>query len=206
MKKYIYIGIASLILILAFSLGIQTKRLERTKQRLAETENSLRAYSDENSSLKKSNREFTLRVDELNSMSDSLLVKMNDMRKELCIKDKEIERLGYIASTAHKKDTIRLRDTIFRDASVHIDTTITDKEGWYRCDVGLYYPGTIRVEPTFKSEKYVITSNKKETVNKPSKCGLIRWFQKKQRVVTIDVVEKNPFITNDKERFIQIVD
>jgi len=205
MKKYIYIGAISLFAILAFVVGIQTKELNNYKNRLAQTESSLRAYAQENSTLKGSNREFQLTIDDLNNSNDSLMIKLNDTRKQLKVKDKEIKRLGYIASTAHKSDTIRLRDTLFRDAKVNIDTTITDKDGWYKCDVGLYYPNKVKIAPTFKSEKSIIASLKKETVGPPKKCWLARLFQKKQNVVTVDVVENNPFIVSDKKRFIEIV-
>ena len=205
MKKYIYIGAISLFAILAFVVGIQTKELNSYKNRLAQTESSLRAYAQENSTLKWSNREFQLTIDDLNNSNDSLMIKLNDTRKQLKVKDKEIKRLGYIASTAHKSDTIRLRDTLFRDAKINIDTTITDKDGWYKCDVGLYYPNKVKVAPTFKSEKSIVASLKKETVGPPKKCWLTRLFQKKQNVITVDVVENNPFIVSDKKRFIEIV-
>ena len=205
MKKYIYIGAVSLFVILGFVICIQTKELNSYKNRLAQTESSLRAYAQENSTLKGSNREFQLTIDDLNNSNDSLMIKLNDTRKQLKVKDKEIKRLGYIASTAHKSDTIRLRDTLFRDAKVNIDTTITDKDGWYKCDVGLYYPNKVKVAPTFKSEKSIVASVKKETVGPPKKCWLARLFQKKQNVVTVDVVENNPFIVSDKKRFIEIV-
>ena len=205
MKKYIYIGAISLFVILGFVISIQIKELNSYKNRLAQTESSLRAYAQENSTLKGSNREFQLTIDDLNNSNDSLMIKLNDTRKQLKIKDKEIKRLGYIASTAHKSDTIRLRDTLFRDAKINIDTTITDKDGWYKCDVGLYYPNKVKVAPTFKSEKSIVASLKKETVGPPKKCWLARLFQKKRNVVTVDVVENNPFIVSDKKRFIEIV-
>lgn len=205
MKKYIYIAIASLIAILGISVAIQTKRINNLKDRLTETQFSLSAYSEENSKLKKSNKMFILRVEDLENLNDSLMNKMNDMRKQLGIKDKQIKELGYLASTAHKTDTLRIRDTLFKDPDIKIDTTIKDKEGWYRCDVGLYYPNILVIEPSFKSEKYIITSQKRETVKPPKKCWIGRLFQKKHDVITIDVVENNPYITKDKERFITIV-
>jgi cell division protein FtsQ len=54
----------------------------------------------------------------------------------------------------------------------------------------------VAVEPYFKSEKHIIVSSKKETVNPPKKFFLFRWFQKKQIVLHIDVIEKNPYVEN----------
>lgn len=205
MKKYIYIAIASLILILYLTTVIQNYRIKSYKNDLTQATATIAAYAAENSSIKKSNEMFMISIDDLKYSKDSLIQKMNEARKSLKIKDKEIQRLGYLLSTANKKDTIHFRDTLFKDADLKIDTTITDKDGWYRCCVGLEYPDKVMVEPTFKSEKYVITSLKKETVAPPKKCWIGRLFQKKRDVMTIDVVENNPFITNNKERFITVI-
>lgn len=205
MKKYIYIAIISLIAVLGLVVGIQSYKIKRYKTDLTQSTATLAAYAAENSKIKQSNREFQLTIDNLKYSTDSLMSKMDSARRALKIKDKEIKRLGYIASTAHKVDTIEFRDTIFKEPSFKKDTTITDNNDWYRCDVGLEYPNKVSVSPTFKSEKYVITSTKRETVKPPKKCWLARLFQKKHDVVTIDVVENNPFITNNKERFITIV-
>ena len=206
MKKYIYIAIISLIAILGLVVGIQSYKIKKYKTDLTQSATTIAAYAAENSKIKESNKEFQLTIDNLKYSTDSLMSKMDSARRALRIKDKEIKRLGYIASTAHRTDTIRFRDTLFRDPSFSKDTTITDNNGWYRCDVGLEYPNKISISPTFKSEKYVVTSVKKETVGPRKKCWLARLFQKKHDVVTIDVVENNPFITNNKERFITIVD
>ena len=81
----------------------------------------------------------------------------------------------FMKSLVKKTDTIIIKsDTIFRDNTVNIDTTLSDK--WYKLNVKLKYPSTVIVNPTFTSEKYVITSLKKEYVNTPSKWWIIRLF------------------------------
>lgn len=205
MKKYIYIGVACLLVALLGIITLQSGRIKKFKQELIKTNATIEAYSNENYVLKKNNKTFMLTIDELNSLNDSLIVKINDVRKELNIKDKEIKRLGYLASTASKSDTIRFKDTLFVNKFKDADTTITDN-GWYKCNIKLRYPNEISINPTFKSEKYVLTSLKREPINKPKKTCIGRFFQKKHDVVTVDVVEKNPFIITDKERFITIID
>ena len=71
--------------------------------------------------------------------------------------------------------------------------------------LGLRYPSTIITEPKFVSEKYVIVDYKKETINPPKKCAIARWFQKKHKVVEVNVVEKNPYIENKKSKFIEVI-
>ena len=46
---------------------------------------------------------------------------------------------------------------------------------------------------------------KKETVNPPKKFFLFRWFQKKHKIIQVDVIEKNPYVQNEVSRYIEIV-
>ena len=64
---------------------------------------------------------------------------------------------------------------------------------------------TVTVEPSFKSIKYIVVSAKKETVNPPKRFFLFRWFQKKQIRLNVDVVEKNPYVQSQDNRFVEIV-
>ena len=84
-----------------------------------------------------------------------------------------------------------------------IDTLIGD--GWYTLKLGLKYPSMIAVEPYFKSEKHIVVSSKKETVNPPKKFVLFRWFQKRHIVLHIDVVEKNPYVGNETSKYVEII-
>ena len=46
---------------------------------------------------------------------------------------------------------------------------------------------------------------RKETIDPPKKNWLLRLFQKKHRVAEVEVVEKNPYINSEKQRFIEII-
>ena len=63
----------------------------------------------------------------------------------------------------------------------------------------------IAVKPEFKSEKHIIVSTKKETVNPPKKFFLFRWLQKKHRVLHVDIVEKNPYVENQTSKYVEII-
>ena len=130
---------------------------------------------------------------------------MEETRKELKIKDKNLKALQAISSNFKKKDTIRITqvDTLFKEPTLAIDTLIGDK--WYSVRLGLKYPSMIAIEPNFKSEKHVIVSTKKETVNPPSKFFLFRWFQRKHYVLNIDVVEKNPYVEGESSKYVEII-
>jgi hypothetical protein len=131
-------------------------------------------------------------------------MELNNTRKELKIKDKNLKALQAVASKFSKKDTIYIPgDTIFKEPSFALDTLVGDK--WYSVRLGLQYPSMIAIQPEFKSEKHIVVSSKKETVNPPKKFFLFRWFQKKHRVLHIDVVEKNPYVDGETSRYVEII-
>lgn len=166
------------------------------------SQSNVKAYTFSLDSTNKTNRELKLSVEQFNTFRDSILTKLKEEQKRLNIKDKELKYLTYLNSEASKTDTLIYRDTIFRDNLVR-DTVISDK--WYSLSIKLRYPDSIIVSPTFISEKYIITNYRKETINPPKKCWLLRLFQKKHKVVEVNVVEKNPYIKENNNRFIDIV-
>lgn len=202
-KKYIGIGIVILAGLLAISTYTLYNRNQDLKEEISISMSNQKAFIAENSSLKEENRVFKFTVEQLNYYNDSILQKMNDVRKELQIKDDNLKQMQYLLSEATKKDTIVFRDTLFREPALNIDTLVGDK--WYQMRLGLKYPSTITTDPKFVSEKYIMVDYKKETIEPPKKCFLARWFQKKHKVVEVEVVEKNPYIVNKQQRFIEIV-
>ena len=203
-KKYIRIGIVILVSLLAISTYTLYTNNQKLKEEISISMSNQKAFIAENSLLKEENRIFKFTVEQLNHYNDSILQKMNEVRKELKIKDRDLKQMQYLLSEAQKKDTIVLRDTLFREPTLKIDTLLGDR--WYQMKLGLRYPSTIITEPKFVSEKYVIVDYKEETINPPKKCWLLRLFQKKHKVVRVEVVEKNPYIKNKQQRFIEIVE
>lgn len=204
MIKYIKVIITALIVSLSIGSYILYTKNQSLKEELSISVSNEKAFIAENSSLKDENRVFKFTVEQLNYYNDSILEKMNEVRKELDIKDKDLKQLQYLLSESQRRDSIVFRDTLFREPTLNIDTIIGDK--WYQMKLGLRYPSTIITDPKFVSEKYIITSLKKETINPPKKCWLLRLFQKKHKVVEVNVVEKNPYIENKQQRFIEIVE
>ena len=203
-KKYIRIGIVILMSLLAVSIYTLYNRNQDLEEVISVSMSNQKAFIADNSSLKEENRVFKFTVEQLNYYNDSILEKMNEVRKELKIKDDNLKQMQYLLSEATKKDTIVFRDPLFREPTLNIDTLVGDK--WYQMKLGLKYPSTITTYPKFVSEKYIITSLKKETINPPKKCWLLRLFQKKHKVLEVEVVEKSPYIENKQQRFIEIVE
>lgn len=175
-----------------------------TDKKWKEAVENAKAYSELFSNSENKNRAFKLTIEQLKNSNDSIFQELNEARKELKVKDSKIKSLQYVSSSFSKVDTITLKgDTIFKDSHVNIDTLLSDK--WYSVRVGLKYPSTVSIEPKFLSIKYIVVSAKKETVNPPKRFFLFRWFQKKQIRLNVDVVEKNPYVQNQDNRFVEIV-
>lgn len=204
MKRYIQIIAAILISVLGVTTYIQYEKVKSLNIELSISKSNEKAFIEENNELKDRNLAFKFTIDQINYLNDSLITKMNEVRKELKIKDKDLKQMQYLLSTAQKTDTIVFRDTLFRDRNLQIDTLVGDE--WYNIKLGLKYPNCITTTPTFKSEKYIVTSSRKETIKPPKKCAIARWFQKKHKVVEVIIHEKNPYITNKETRFIEIVE
>lgn len=202
--KYNKIVIVILISLLAVSTHTLYNRNQDLKEEISVSISNQKAFIAENSSLKEENRVFKFTVEQLNYYNDSILQKMNEVRKELKIKDKDLKQMQYLLSEATKKDTIVFRDTLFREPTLDIDTIIGDK--WYSIRLGLKYPNLITTNPTFISEKYIIVNKKKETINPPKKFFLFRWFQRKHWVMEVNIKEKNPYIKEVNNKFVEIIE
>ena len=173
------------------------------EDRWKEAVNNVKSYENLSSGSESNNTVFQLTVEQLKSSKDSIFKELEKARKELKVKDSKLESLQHITSSFTKADTITLKDTIFKDRSIDIDTTLSDE--WYSIRVGLKYPSLVTVTPTLRSEKSVVVSSIKETVNPPKKFFLFRWFQKKHTVLHVNVVEKNPYIQSQDNRLIKVV-
>ena len=203
-KRYIGIGIVILMSLLTVSTYTLYNRNQDLKEEISVSMTNQKAFITENTSLKEENRAFKFTVEQLNYYNDSILQKMNDVRKELKIKDSNLKQMQYLSSVSTKKDTILFTDTIFKDKGLALDTIIGDK--WYNIRLGLKYPNLIYTKPTFTSEKYIIVNKKKETINPPKKFFLFRWFQRKHWVMEVHIKEKNPYIKEINNKFVEIIE
>lgn len=200
MKKYIIILILILVGAVAY-LSYQNKQLTTKYETSIE---NIKAYDAQLSGLKDNNRVFKLTIDQLNYSNDSIINRMKEVQKELGIKDKRLQQLQYEASHAQRTDTITLKDTLFRDPQLRLDTIVGDK--WFKTNLHLEFPSTIALKPEIELERYTFINGKRKTVNPPKKFFLFRWFQKKHTVVEVNVREMNPYVKNKTQRFIQIIE
>ena len=205
-KIKLIIGTIITIVIIALSttIVIMNNRINKLNYEVTNAITNIKAYELENSTLRDNTIEFQYTIEQLNYSKDSLNHRINELRKDLKIKDKDIQKLQYMLSENQKKDSIVfVHDTLFRE-NIKVDTTLSDN--WSKLHLQLEYPNTVLAEYSFKNESLVTTYLKKETINPPHKCAFIRWFQKKHKVIHVEIKEQNPYCEIKEQRFINIVD
>lgn len=147
-------------------------------------------------------RQLNMTMLELKNSKDSINEALEQAYKDLGIKGKNVKELVYIKDFIELRDTINFRDTVFIGSD--IDTMIYYND-YTRLGVSIFPPSDIVFNPLITSEKYLVFSYKKEFINEPSKLFFIRWFQKKRKIVTVDIKENNDLIKTEQSRFIDIV-
>lgn len=198
MNKYLIISIIILVSIISF-LGYTNKKLSN---QYAIAYENIKAYDAELSGLKDDTKVYKLTIEQLNYFNDSITKKMNEVRKELNIKDSKIKQMQYKLSHIEKSDSLTLPDTIFVN-SFKLDTIIGDE--WANNHIIMSYPNKIKITPRFKLESFLFVDAKRETIKPPKKFFLFRWFQKRHTVLNITVKENNPYVETDRQKFIEII-
>ena len=199
MKKYIII----LILILNGAVAYLSYQNKQLTTRYSTSIENIKAYDAELSGLTNDTKVYKLTIEQLNYFNDSITKKMNEVRKELGIKDSKIKQMQYKLSHIEKSDSLTLPDTIFVN-SFKLDTIIGDE--WANNHIIMSYPNKIKITPRFKLESFLFVDAKRETIKPPKKFFLFRWFQKKHNVLHVTVVENNPYVINDRQKFIEIIE
>ena len=202
-KTGIRVFILIVFIVLISDMFASSKKIKTLENKLEISTNNESILLSQFDSLNSYNKELQLNIEQLEYSNNTTLDKLNKVRKELNVKDKELQKLQYQLSISNKTDTVIYRDTIFKEG-IKLDTLI--KDDWYSLNLDLEYPSTIVVNPEFKSEKYVVTSLKKEIKGTPKKCWLGRIFQKKHNIVRVEVVEKSPYIETKEQVFINIIE
>ena len=201
-KLIIGLIIVAIIVGLGTTVVVMNNRIDKLNTEVAEATTNIKAYELENLALKDNTIEFQYTIEQLNHSKDSLNQKINKLRKDLKIKDKDIQKLQYVLSENQKKDSIIVHDTLFIE-KVKIDTTLSDD--WSKLHLQLEFPNKVVTEYSFKNESLVTTYLKKETVKPPHKCIFVRWFQKKHKMIYVEINEQNPYCEIKEQKFINII-
>lgn len=191
-----------IVLGVIMTITIMHKQIQSLTDQLSVSVSNEKAYAVENSDLNEKNRVFQFTIEQLQYSNDSLNRKILSVVRENDIKDRNIRSLQYQLERFSKTDTIVLRDTIFRDPTFRLDTCIMDE--WNTSCISLAYPGQIGISNSYVNEKYIIVNSKREPI-RPHKCGFVNFFRKKHTILEIDVIDKNPYVKTERQRFIEII-
>ncbi len=191
------------LIICIFTIMVLLRQLGDADRKWKVAMGNVKAYAEQLSNAENKSTAYQMTIGQMKYYQDSILKELDSTRKQLKVKDKNVKSIQYVASTFIKRDTIVAKDTIFKEPAFIMDTLLYDN--WYSVRIGLSYPSTVTVEPQFKSEKHIVVSTKKETVNPPKKFFLFRWLQKKHTVLKVNVVEKNPYVQNEDSRYVEII-
>ena len=192
-----YIFILLLILIIVF-LCVSNTNL---KENISTYDSNFKALSLEKDHLQNEAIAYKFSIEQLEYVNDSIIEDLNNTRKQLQIKDNQILQMQSIKTEISTKDSIFIKDTIFRDSFVKIDTILKDK--WHTIAISLQ-PSKLTIDAKYRSELQVFAKSSKEIMGTPKKCFIGRWFQKKHKVIRVDVMDKNPNAIITEKKFIII--
>ena len=201
MKKYIRILKVVLVIFVILVISVLSINNKKLRDSVSIYDNNFKALNLEKDSISKAAIAYRFDVEQLEYINDSIIEDLNNTRKQLQIKDKEILQMQSIKTEISTKDSIYIKDTIFRDNFVRIDTTIKDK--WHTIAISLQ-PSKLVIDAKYRSELQVFAKSSKEIIGTPNKCFVKRWFQKKHKVIRVEVKDKNPNAIITDKKFVII--
>ena len=199
MKKYVNIILYSVILLLVGYTIYNIYKVADYRKQLELYDNNFKAVNLENDRLNKDLLAYKFDIEQLEYINDSIIKSLNDTRKQLGIKDAQIKQMQSIKTEVYIRDSVILKDTVFRD-NVRIDTVINND--WYNIKISMNAPSSLAIDARYKSDLNVFAYSNKESLGVPKKCFIGRIFQKKYNVIRVEVVDKNPHSIIKESKFV----
>ena len=179
------------------------KQVNNLKTNLDYAENNVKAYASLNDSITQNNRVFSLKIEDLTRLNDSLFLEMKSVSDRLKIREDRIRQMQYMMESYNKTDTVIFRDTIFKETGFKLDTMFGDE--WGKTRLQLEHPNTIIVGHSYTNKKHIIFASYKEPI-KERKWFFPRWFTRKRTYVEATVVDENPYVETKETRFVECLD
>lgn len=180
-------------------IGLASKVTNLNKD-ISVYDNNFKALNLENDRLNDEIIAYKFDTEQLEYINDSIVKELNTTRKELGIKNKQLKQMQSIKTEIHTVDSVFIKDTIFKNNFVKLDTLLGDN--WYKVKLELEYPNKIKLDTKYTSDLSVFAYSSKEIIGTPKKCAIGRWFQKKHKVVRVEVHDKNPHANIKESKFI----
>ncbi len=189
-----------IVLFAITTIILYQKQVNNLKTNLDYAENNVKAYASLNDSITQNNRVFSLKIEDLTRLNDSLFLEMKNVSDRLKIREDRIRQMQYMMDSYNKTDTVIIRDTIFKETGFKLDTLFGDE--WGKTRLQLEHPNTIIVGHSYTNKKHVIFASYKEPI-KERKWFLSRWFTRKRIYVEATVIDENPYVETKETRFVE---
>lgn len=193
--KVVTIGIISLLTVTIFILGSQLSKKNKEIDRLF---NNVKAYEQLATENEKLNTVLQLTVNELNNSKDSLIQQVEQARKELRVKNKNLQQAQVINTVI--RDTVTKVITIDRNFNEELKINPLTTIKVTRTDSIL----TAKIDIT--NQQILFIEEKKEYKNK-YKNGWIRFWHfdwKKIKIRKYQIHNTNPIIKITDTRIIEV--
>lgn len=193
--RVVVISIICLLTAAIFVLGSQLKNKNEEINRLS---NNIQAYEQIVSSKEENNRVLQLTINELNNSKDSLIQQVNEVKKELKVKDKNLKQVQVINTVI--KDTITKVITRDRDFSETLKLNPLTTIKVNRTDSIL----TAKID--IQNQQILFVEEKKVYKNK-YKNGWVRFWHfdwKKIRIRQYQIENSNPLIKVTDTRIVEL--
>ena len=199
MKKYVNIILYSAILLLVGYTIYNIYKVADYRKQLELYDNNFKAVNLENDRLNKDVLAYKFDIEQLEYINDSIIKSLNNTRKQLGIKDAQIKQMQSIKTEVYIKDSIILKDTVFRN-NFKLDTVLTND--WYNIKLSMEAPSSLAIDARYKSDLNVFAYSNKEVLGVSKKCFIGRIFQKKYNVIRVEVKDNNPYSVIKESKFV----
>lgn len=188
----------SIIGLLVVTIFVQNNQLSKKNNEIDRLLNNVQAYEQLANNKEQNNRVLQLTINELNNSKDSLIQQVNEVKKELKVKDKNLTQTQVINTV--------IKDTI---------TTVITKDRDFEEELKLNPLTTIKVTRTdsiltakidIQNQQILFVEEKKVWKNK-YKNGWVRFWHfdfKKIRIRQYQIENSNPLIKVTDTRIIEV--
>lgn len=186
---------------LALALLLMWRRLSAVEAERDRAAGLCAGYETELSGARGEARVFRLRADELASSRDTLMRRVDSLRRAAGVRLRDLRAVHWRETVVERVDTLWLADSI---VIADLDTVVDD--GWTRTELSLRAPREVSVGVSVRNETSLIVRARRETVRPPRRFPLFRLLQRKRTVVEVEALEGNPRCAERARRHVEIID
>lgn len=197
--KYYKIVAVGLVSLLIATIFIQNHKLQKLNKEIDRVTNNLRSYEEGASNLTKRNRVLQLTIDELNTSQDSLIQQVNETKKKLKIKDKNLTNVSVINTEI--KDSVK---TVIKHKLVDFKEELKLNE--LTTIIVSRKDSILKAKLDITNQQIIFVENKREYRNK-YKNGWVRFWHfdfKKITTRQYRIENSNPLIKVTDTRVIEV--